>query len=582
MGKALLEDAAMGPGGEADVDNPRQPENNATLTENLSCSEASDDGLKTCREEEADPPIANRNIRAKPLQTEQVLPPIPRKSSARKGREAIHNRNSPRAGRITGSATGLPKPRTGAVNPLGMNPTKLTTSSSMPLANLSVPSGGNQRPSGSTDSIDAEQISRKIEMMLAATQSLKPDSKIPKSHTTSKISRVGKPNGLFRKVSNAIAGKLFSRGRSNGVQGEKEDVIEPTDCCSRAPTPELGTGSTSSIELRLNEGKNLNNAKVQRLTGGRIQRKPLPCDGKSLQRNKSLRRHKSSDDPFCGPSPRRAPTDFENRLRANSADGSVLSPLTPTNPFEDEKILEGNQESILTTAPVASSTPRKRAERVPQCTESPTKKPRGMSSSRVFDENHLTSQHEHAPPRPDEEVALLGPSYYRNHKVSTDCSDTLQKTPCTYSYVPVQDSFDRKRHPSPAKADLELMRKDFRAHYPHLPVVPAAEQDETDELAYRTVMIARVPDVPDSAPLAVDDGRGPSAEEQKTGVHKRPGQQDQSLTTSVSNPLGIIRSQTDNWPTSQRFADHPEPDELHMDEPEVTYPYSLLGSQQVY
>src|SRR5690606_16257889 len=49
----------------------------------------------------------------------------------------------------------------------------------------------------------------------------------------------------------------------------------------------------------------------------------------------------------------------------------------------------------------------------------------------------------------------------------------------------------RKKHPSPAKHDLEILMKDFRTHFPEIPLGPAAERDETDRLR---LGIATAPD----------------------------------------------------------------------------------------
>jgi hypothetical protein len=114
----------------------------------------------------------------------------------------------------------------------------------------------------------------------------------------------------------------------------------------------------SNIEIRLNEGDNLNKRKVQRIVGGRVNRKPVADDGKSLRNGKPL------EDPFSERHGSRIPTTFEHRLKAipDKEEGGLLA--LPRSPFESEKEFDNNiEDRFLNSTPVGSSTPRIIVER---------------------------------------------------------------------------------------------------------------------------------------------------------------------------------------------------------------------------
>ncbi|KAK4219304.1 hypothetical protein QBC37DRAFT_395066 [Rhypophila decipiens] len=294
-----------------------------------------------------------------------------------------------------GPATTVPKSRTTQFNPFANHPNPLAMhppmavgqppmvsgSSTMPLRKLRgnlTPEAARSRP------VNADEINEKIQKMLEATAKLKgnapsPARKIPHSATTSvtmgKTSIFTKPKDMFKKMSRYL-----------GSSSSKE--------ASRKQEPVLQENSpVASIEMRLNEGVNLNRPKVQQMTGGQIKRKPLPGNGVSLRKvnsgeGRSVRepsveeprgrtaRREDDEDPFFGTAYHsRAHSDFELRLRASSR-ASYAKPRFPSeDPFATEGILKADMNSPLDFSPDCASTPRAaRARAVRPSSESPTKR----------------------------------------------------------------------------------------------------------------------------------------------------------------------------------------------------------------
>ncbi|KAK1774156.1 hypothetical protein QBC45DRAFT_52588 [Copromyces sp. CBS 386.78] len=536
-----------------------------------------EDAVEDAEVEEA--PAANRKIRQRPAPVVRPSPSLPRRSSRRR---STRQRPSPPAPPRCDYVKGLPKSNTGALNPLAMHPpnsrmTKLPASATMPLTNLNgrpnaVPTTSN-KPVG----LDPEEIAEKIEKMLAATQALKsepqpaqPTTAIPSSSTSSKVSRLVKQNGLFKKVSHALSERrLFPKNQSKDakVQDTVEEEDEAELVASQGFTRKRA--GLKSIELRLNEGVNLNKDKVQKVFGGKVHRKPVPMNGKTLRTRRSL------DDPFSSPSSLRRPvTEFETRLRGGSVDDSVLPPLSSENPFESERVMEGSLDSILPSAPIASSTPRRGYKRTSSPSESPTKKPRGGLRSRSIDLNFSFPTGGSAEPKKN--PLALSPGLAG-----------------IFSYVPVVDDVERKKHPSPAKGDLELMTIEFRAQYPDVPLGRAAEQDELDELARSTLLL---PDYdadrenrylrPSLNSRSTSNRSGESTEDDEGMVPllrpSRPRPLHGVPRKAVIKPAGITRSRTDSQLTFNPYLRHMETDELQMGSPATKHGYRPLGSQEVF
>ncbi|KAK3501496.1 hypothetical protein B0T13DRAFT_431751 [Neurospora crassa] len=540
-----------------------------------------DDAVLEAGVEEA--PAANRKIRQRPVPVVRPSPSLPRRSSRRR---STRQRSSPPAPPRCNYVKGLPKSSTGALNPLAMHPpnsrmTKLPASATMPLTKLHEQPNAAPETSSKPVGLDASEIAEKIEKMLAATQALKSEPQpvqtttaIPSSSTSSKVSRLVKQNGLFKKVSHALSERrLFPKNQSKDskVQNivEEEDETEVV-----APSGVAGKRSgLKSIELRLNEGVNLNKDKVQKIFGGKVHRKPVFMEGKFLRARRSL------DDPFASPSSLRRPlTEFETRLRGGSVDDSVLPPLSSQNPFESERVMESSLDSILPSTPIASSTPRRGYKRTSSPSESPTKKSRGGLRSRSIDLDASLPM-----------GLSLDSEQSKKHPLAL--SPGLASI---FSYVPVVDDVERKKHPSPAKRDLELMTIEFRTQYPDVPLGRAAEQDELDELARSTLLL---PDYdsdhknrylrPSCTSRSTSNRSGESTEDDEGTVPLLRPSRPRPLYTApvrkaIVKPVGITRSRTDSQLTLNPYLRHMETDELHMGSPAIEHGYRPLDSQEVF
>ncbi|KAF4984619.1 hypothetical protein FZEAL_231 [Fusarium zealandicum] len=288
----------------------------------------------------------------------------PRRAATTRTRgDVSQKRNTPGLQRPLGPS------RAHSLEPLKFHPTNnLKVSSSVPLSTVD----GNvrhrvterQRTGGtSAEHSDAKGINQKLEAMLAATDALKPSPLQPVNSSSSRLTRMV-PSKVFSKVSSAwerlhpkpslpemATGSKVPLGENNGDKLARWDSAP-------APSPN-NLSPISTIEIRLNEGDNLNKRKVQRIVGGQVTRKPVADDGKSLRSGKSL------DDPFSEVGGWRTPTTFESRLKMGvDKDGSIIPPL-PCSPFETEKGFDINiEDRILNSSPVGSSTPRVRFETV--------------------------------------------------------------------------------------------------------------------------------------------------------------------------------------------------------------------------
>ncbi|KAF5698442.1 hypothetical protein FGLOB1_12060 [Fusarium globosum] len=201
-----------------------------------------------------------------------------------------------------------------------------------------------------------EEITGKLAAMLAATNALKPSPQ-QANCSTSRFTRMV-PSKVREKVSNAwdrFHPKAANReekqapafSHSGDEQGDRwiRESVVPTP---RSHASTENASPISNIELRLNEGDNLNKSKVQQIVGGRVNRKPLADDGKSL-RNGNL-----VEDPFSERADKRALTYFENRLNQGSNNGPKTPPSSLCNPFESEKGFDDNIEDRMKKHPSPS------------------------------------------------------------------------------------------------------------------------------------------------------------------------------------------------------------------------------------
>ncbi|KAK3684863.1 hypothetical protein B0T22DRAFT_442085 [Podospora appendiculata] len=473
----------------------------------------------------------------------------------------------------------------------------LVASSSMPLDRLSKQIDDIPSHLESSAGINGLNINQKVDLMLAATKSLKPIAQVnaQKSGTTSKMSQIfvrNGPVGLLRKVTNVWKGHLKDSQQQHQQRQQEPNGggYVPTETLQSLSLPEQASPITS-LELRLNEGKNLNRDKVQKMMGGGIQRKPVPEDGNSL------RDRKSYEDPFSeAPSRKRPPTKFESRLRENSVDESTMALLPlDKNPFETERILESGIDSILSSAPIASSTPRVRVDRIPAATsESPTRKSRSATRGDVSEEGYDISCNSETPLQGKPKDGSVGLAFSDGVRSNFDVFDEGRALGGVFTYVPVVDNMEMKKHPSPAKGVLERLMKEFRTKYPAVPLGPGADHDTTDELACspsKLAPITRPLDPVDKSRrfggyMSLSDNSTAASESLgEPGRDGRPhdaGRRKPVRTMAVVKPVGITRSHTESQFTLHGCPRHIEMDELQMDTPSVTHGYAPLGSQEVY
>ncbi|KAF5590442.1 uncharacterized protein FSUBG_10853 [Fusarium subglutinans] len=332
------------------------------------------------------------------------------------------------------------------------------------------------------DRCAGEEISGKLAAMLAATNALKP---LPQQAncSTSRFTRMV-PSKVRAKVSNA-----WDRFHPKAVNHEETQARafshlgdEQGDGWSRGslvPTPRSHASTEnaspiSNIELRLNEGDNLNKSKVQQIVGGRVNRKPLADDGKSLRNGKLV------EDPFSERADRRALTCFDNRLNQGSHDDPKTPPPSLYNPFESEKGFDDNiEDRFLNSTPVGSSTPRILVER-------PSTSSSGSCS--VDSDMHIPETHFNERPGSLSTTGRkeIGQHHFFGHKLLEPVGDVLANSITQARQVSdkakrdLHTSSRTKKHPSPSKEALEKLELQFQ-QYTHGRVSEPVKYD-MDEL----------------------------------------------------------------------------------------------------
>ena len=126
-----------------------------------------------------------------------------------------------------------------------------------------------------------QSVDEKVSAMLAATASLKPAPTTPSPLFGSSV---------FIKVSSAFD-RIYSKhphssGRASRNRFQKHVQNSPTSVPRQQSTnqePQSEKSPLTTIEIRLNEGNNLNRKKVQRIVGGSVSRKPVPGHGQDLR-----------------------------------------------------------------------------------------------------------------------------------------------------------------------------------------------------------------------------------------------------------------------------------------------------------
>jgi hypothetical protein len=326
-----------------------------------------------------------------------------------------------------------------------------------------------------------EEINGKLAAMLAATNALKPSPQ-QANCSTSRFTRMV-PSKVRAKVSNA-----WDRFHPKGLNhAEKHTPAIPSSgdeqgdrwiqgsivLTPRSHASTENASPISNIELRLNEGDNLNKSKVQQIVGGRVNRKPLADDGKSLRNGKLV------EDPFSERADRRALTTFENRLKGSN--DSQKTPLPSLcNPFESEKGFDDNiEDRFLNSTPVGSSTPRVRVDRPSTSSSGCCSAASGIQiTQKHFNEKLGASSTSNR--------KEIGQNYPSSHKLLDPGDMVLVKsvTQARQAWEKVtgdlQASNRMKKHPSPSKDALERLEIQFQ-QYTHVRVSEPVKHD-VDEL----------------------------------------------------------------------------------------------------
>lgn len=437
-----------------------------------------------------------------PLIEKSIMTPDARSRSSRVGKHSPRSpgRGSKRATasrsrsdaaqkrKESGLVRPLPQSRTLSLDPFKFHPTGLKASPSVPLSvldgNVGKGAPNFQQTDIQTAIADADEINQKVHAMLAATIALKPSPAPTANHSASKLGRMVSTR-VLSKVSNAWdrfhskpSASDTKRTRDTGPAAqEDQDGLLNLESPMQSSSP-TNMSPISTIEIRLNEGDNLNKKKVQKIVGGQVVRKPVADDGKSLRNGKSM------DDPFSEMRSVRTPTHFESRLKREvDFEGEIIPPL-PSNPFESEKGFDNDiEDRILSTTPVGSSTPRIRVERVSASNSdrSPTTK-RSRSTrvpvGRVLEGAAVKLER-------DRLKDALADSPTMGQICQRKMADPVRRL--RHSSVSITHNGDPtglkrvKKHPSPSKEALEDLEVAFRK-YTYLKV-SGANQNELDELA---------------------------------------------------------------------------------------------------
>lgn len=333
------------------------------------------------------------------------------------------------------------------------------------------------------------EINDKVQAMLAATKALKGDDRkpnaLPRPQVPPKKRRIGESK-VLTKMKSVLNDRL--QGRSSRKREGRlldESVNEGQDFHDEISA---SAAALTTLEIRMNEGTyskphpmfsyltslvgdNFKKPKIHNLTGhGNVPRKPLADDGKSLRSRKSV------DDPFSEQAHLKSaspvPASFEARLkddmsidesRENTPDlpNQAGTPERPAMNFRRSSGLT-DFDTILSSSPVAQSTPRIRLE--PSFGDSGKKilknVPADSRSVFDFDTENISDMELDSDP-PSHKVSIRSPTGTPIKKSSQAKRHTLG------AGVRGFGSRRMKKHPSPSKAELEKLEHAMR-DFPHI------------------------------------------------------------------------------------------------------------------
>ncbi|KAJ4125092.1 hypothetical protein NW768_009434 [Fusarium equiseti] len=358
-----------------------------------------------------------------------------------------------------------------SLDPLKFHPTnnsKVPTSVPLAVVDRNVRSrateGSNTTPTGE-DGASGEAISGKLIAMLAATDALKPTPQQTNS-SSSRLTRMVPPK-VLAKVSNAwerFHPKTLSQEKGPlyklVVDAGEGTGLDKHKACPASESPD-NMSPISNIEIRLNEGDNLNKRKVQRIVGGRVNRKPLADDGKSL------RIGKPPEDPFSEQDGWHTPTSFEHRLKAGPDKEETQRIALPRSPFDSEKEFDSNVEDrFLNSTPVGSSTPRIIIERESASSDeySPTIDDISPSQRRLgvkLSQTSLQSDRGNSSPNNLDRPPIVDPSEAALIDSVSQARRAWERSTRGFASFGTKRT---KKHPSPSKEVLEDLERELRQY----------------------------------------------------------------------------------------------------------------------
>ncbi|KAL7823246.1 hypothetical protein V8C26DRAFT_418360 [Trichoderma gracile] len=352
---------------------------------------------------------------------------------------------------------------------------------------------GDMASQGCAVAASADEIEEKVCAMLAATDALKPSppQAQPRKSPVSKVTRMT-PSRMLAKVSSAWDRWQVKSSSTPAAKPRAKLTKQPIRHDPNGPltshpvfhSPPLQRSSLiDTIEIRLNEGDNLNRKKVQQMVGGRVARKPVANDGNALRSGRSM-----DDDPFAEPAPHLPPSGVESRAKMKIMLGPSVSSLLIIDPFEGEKGFESNLEDrILSSSPVCASTPRIHLHRVqtPAAGDSVHE-----HCSKLQTQMGLEEMSTDMFVCPSQEAVCVG----KVHDQEAQLRPLTTTDRIAVGYLRDAPSLDAcqpkwsKKHPSPSKRDLEELEIAFRC-YSELKRRGIGE--EADELAAHYTPSAR-------------------------------------------------------------------------------------------
>ncbi|CAD6448832.1 b700f668-688b-4afa-aeaf-34d2d678da1d [Sclerotinia trifoliorum] len=376
-------------------------------------------------------------------------PPIPRKSSKRQSALAKTARRR--------------------------SPTKDSQTRRFPKEPISrVLNSSNEKSHPAVSPSDPSAINASVAQTLKAMEELKPGS--TKTLVVEKKRRL--KAGAFLKVKSVLQGSF--RRRKNDITQE-DSSLNP----SLVATPQVQehivrrSESVNDIDLRLDEVQNLkSSAKLENLTGNpRIHRKPLNNDERSFHSQ-----HSALADPFIEP---RSSSDqtmprsiFNSQMLAIGSLPEFSSPPRTNKKVSSHRNNKGfdDLDSLLTSSPLAQSTPRLRLE----CNHTDPDRTRRMQkvdagSPSVLDHNAFIENSEvyqgmlaDSPVKvkdqnqPEhrrnlvQQVGMLREKTVNNFVAAVQ---TLSGSASDSGFAPLNRKW--KKNPSPSKARLEELSKNL-------------------------------------------------------------------------------------------------------------------------